>query len=153
MGSCSEGVRVMVYGVRDGGVEGAGDGEERVVVVVAKAEGSFGELAVLVEVGVLAVLVGGEVEVVGEGMAAARVILSRRSWRTALRCLRWSLSRRVTLDAVRSWVCTRGGGEAEREGRRMARRREVGSGPRVKESVDADIFGAERLALQGLHLS
>jgi hypothetical protein len=124
----------MVYGVREGAVGGAGEGEEVVMVVfvVAEADGEAGRLVevIEVEVGWLAVLVG------GEGMAAARVTLSRRSWRTALRCLRWSLSRRVTLEAARSWVCVRFGGEAEREGRRMARRREVGPGPKVEERVD-----------------
>jgi hypothetical protein len=75
---------------------GEGDDCELVAfVVVAKADGSSGRLAVLVGEGVLIVPLG-------EGMAAARVMLSRRSWRTALRCLRWSLSRRVSLDAVRS---------------------------------------------------
>jgi len=75
---------------------GEGDDCELVAfVVVAKADGSSGRLAVLVREGVLIVLLG-------EGMAVARVTLSRRSWRAALRCLRWSLSRRVTLDAVRS---------------------------------------------------
>jgi hypothetical protein len=75
---------------------GEGDDCELVAfVVVAKADGSAGRLAVWVGEGVLIVLLG-------EGMAAARVMLSRRSWRAALRCLRWSLSRRVTLDAARS---------------------------------------------------
>jgi hypothetical protein len=72
-----------------------GDCELVAFVVVAKADGPSGRLAVLVGEGALIVLLG-------EGMAAARVMLSRRSWRMALRCLRWSLSRRVTLDAVRS---------------------------------------------------
>lgn len=43
MGSCCEGVRVIVYGMCEGGVEGAGDredGELVVFVVVAKAAGS-----------------------------------------------------------------------------------------------------------------
>ena len=77
-----------------------------------------------------------EVDVAREGMAAARMTLSRRSWRTALRCLRWSLSRRVTFDAFRTWSCVRGVGEAAREGRRMARRRELGIGPIVDEKLD-----------------
>ena len=80
----------MLEGLREGD-----DCELAAFVVVAKADGSSNRLAVLVGEGVLVVLLG-------EGMAAARVMLSRRSWRTALRCLRWSLSRRVTLDAVRS---------------------------------------------------
>jgi hypothetical protein len=126
----------MVYGVRDGGVEGVGDGKDVGLVVVAKADGPSDGLAVLVVLGVLDVLVVGDVEAMGEGMAAARMILSRRSWRTALRCLRWSLSRRDTLDAARDWVCTSAAGEAEREGRRMARRREVGVEPREEETVD-----------------
>jgi hypothetical protein len=114
----------MLEGLREGD-----DCELAAFVVVAKADGSSNRLAVLVGEGVLVVLLG-------EGMAAARVMLSRRSWRTALRCLRWSLSRRVTLDAVRSRICTRGGVEVEREGLRMARRREAGTGPRLEERVD-----------------
>jgi hypothetical protein len=125
----------MVYGVCNGGVEGIGDNEGVVFVVVSKADGSSDCLIVLVVLGGLAVFVVGCVEVVGDGMAAARVMLSRRSWRTALRCLRWSLSRRDTLDAVRDWVCTTIGGDADREGRRMARRRTVGDGPKVEETV------------------
>jgi hypothetical protein len=99
----------------------------------------------MVEAGVcgflVSVVVGDEVEVVGEGMAFARAILSRRSWRTALRCLRWSLSRRDTLEAALNWCWTKGGGEAQKEGRRMARRREVGNGPIAEDSVDVDIVG------------
>lgn len=88
----------------------------------------------------LVVLVGLEVEAVGEGMAAARVTLSRRSWRTALRCLRWSLSRRLTLDELRNWVRARVGGEEDRVGRRMARRREVGTGLQVEERADMVVY-------------
>ena len=127
----------MVYGRGFGASESEMEGEEvEVLVVVAKADGYSGGLDVLADEGVLVISVGTEVEVVGEGIEAARAMLSRRSWRTALRCLRWSLSSRFTLDAARSWICMRGGAEAEREGRRMARRREAGSGPVVDEKVD-----------------
>lgn len=112
-----------------------------VLVVVAKAAGPFEGVAVMVEVGVYGFLVslgvGEEIEVVGEGMALARATLSRRSWRMALRCLRCSLSRRDTLEAALSWCCTKAGDE--REGRSIAQRREVGSGPMAEDSVDVDI--------------
>lgn len=85
-------------------------------------------------------------------MAFARVMLSRRSCRMALRCWRWSLSRRDTFDACRSCICTPIGNEAEMDGRRMAwRRREVGVGPKVEERVDmlmskgAATIGAQHL--------
>src|SRR5947207_677180 len=142
MGSCWEGVRVMVYGVRDGSAAGIGEGLDGDLVVVPKAAGSFEGEAGVVEVGVFEPPV---FVVAGEGMAFARATLSRRSWRMALRCLRWSLSRRDTLEAALSWCCTEGGGEAKREGRSMARSREVGGGAIADDSVDVDIaVGRER---------
>ena len=130
----------MLYGLRSGAVDNEAKVELSVVVVVvgavAYAAGSSAGVAVLVIEGRLIVSVGRGSEVDGEGMTAARVMLSRRSWRTALRCLRWSLSRRVTFDALRDWSCVRAGGETGREGRRIARRMEVGSGPILDEKVD-----------------
>jgi hypothetical protein len=63
------------------GLEEGDDCKLAAFVVVAEADGSSGRLAALAGLGVTVVLLR-------EGMAAARVMLSRRSWRTALRCLR-----------------------------------------------------------------